>query len=263
MMGRDAHLDRVFYALSDRTRREILRLVARGSRTVGELAGPFEMSLAAVSKHIQVMEAAGLIRKERSGRVRRCSIDVGSLQEASSVIDEYGKFWSEQLSSLNDYLQDAGDIRSKEADMDVPVLVVRRTIRARRESVYNAWTNPDIMARWFYAGDDWSAKVQANPRVGGSYRVDMLTGSGSVYSHTGTYLEMRPPERLSFTWNSPSVKDTTVVLEFVDLGDATEIILTHSFLPTEKDRHDHSDGWIGCLSHLEQVLGVEGEAEQG
>ena len=71
---------------------------------------------------------------------------------------------------------------------------------------------------------------------------------------------MRPLERLSFTWNSPSVEDTTVVLEFVDLGDATEIILTHQFLPTAKDRQDHSDGWRGCLAHLEQILSAPGQA---
>lgn len=254
MKDREAKLDRIFSALSDTTRREILRLIARGPRTVSELAGPFDMSLAAISKHIKVMEAAGLINKERSGRVRRCSIDFDSLEKASNLIDEYGKFWSAQLSSLNDYLQDAGEISPKEAVMEIPVLVVRKTIRARRNSVYNAWINPDIMARWFFAGDDWSAKVEANPRVGGSYRVDMHAKNGEIYSHTGTYLEMQSPERLSFTWNSPSVKDTTVVLEFVDLGESTEIILTHSFLPTEKDRQDHDGGWMGCLNHLEQVL---------
>jgi uncharacterized protein YndB with AHSA1/START domain/DNA-binding transcriptional ArsR family regulator len=256
MKDRDAHLDRIFYALSDKTRREILRLVARGPRTVSELAGPFDMSLAAISKHIQVMESAGLINKARSGRVRRCSIDFDSLEEASGVIDEYGKFWSAQLSSLDDYLQDAGEISPKEAVMETPVLMIRKKIRARRESVYNAWTNPGVMAKWFYAGEDWSARVEANPRVGGSYRVDMLTKTGNVFSHTGTYLEVRPPERLSFTWNSPTVKDTTVVLEFIDLGEETEIVLTHRFLPTEKDRHDHNDGWMGCLTHLEQLLGV-------
>jgi uncharacterized protein YndB with AHSA1/START domain len=170
------------------------------------------------------------------------------------VIDQYGKFWSEQLSALNDYMQDAGNILPKETVMETPVLVIRKTIRARRESVYNAWTNPDVMARWFYAGEDWSAKVEANPRVGGSYRVDMYTKAGNVISHTGTYLEMNAPERLRFTWNSPTVKDTTVDLEFVDLGNATEIILTHHYLPTEKDRKDHDDGWKGCLAHLEALL---------
>jgi len=101
------HVDRAFHALSDQTRRAILyRLAtgggggASGSLTVGHLAAPFEMSLAAVSKHIQVLVDAGLVSKERDGRVRRCAMNFDGLRDATEVVRWFQKFWGDQLDSL-------------------------------------------------------------------------------------------------------------------------------------------------------------------
>jgi DNA-binding transcriptional ArsR family regulator len=98
-------LDAVFSALADPTRREILaRLADDGDATVTELAEPFDMSLAAVSKHLGVLEEAGLLTRQKSGRVRNCRLVSEPLQPALRWIVEYGAFWEEQFDSLERYL---------------------------------------------------------------------------------------------------------------------------------------------------------------
>ncbi|MGI9498512.1 MAG: ArsR/SmtB family transcription factor [Geminicoccaceae bacterium] len=86
-------LDRVFFALSDSTRREILERLGDGPLLVSELAAPFDISLQAVSRHIQVLVRAGLVRQERTGRINRCSLDVGPVFAAAVWINQYSEYW--------------------------------------------------------------------------------------------------------------------------------------------------------------------------
>src|SRR6185295_616410 len=86
----------VFHALGDATRRQMLRDLARGERTVSELAEPFAMSLAAASKHIKVLEGAGLIRREVRGRAHLCRLDPGPLESAHEWLGFYERFWTER-----------------------------------------------------------------------------------------------------------------------------------------------------------------------
>jgi DNA-binding transcriptional ArsR family regulator len=102
-----AALDSVFSALGDGTRRGILARLAEGESSVGELAAPYEMSLPAISKHLRVLEHAGLIRKEKDGRVIRCSLDAEGLREAADWIAEYRRFWEGQFDRLARYLENA------------------------------------------------------------------------------------------------------------------------------------------------------------
>ncbi len=104
----DEHLDGVFSALGDRTRRAILGRLAVSPGTVTELAEPFEMSLPAVSKHLRVLVDAGLIQKERDGRLHRCSLEPGSLRPANDWIQQYRQFWEESFDSLEGYLEGMG-----------------------------------------------------------------------------------------------------------------------------------------------------------
>jgi DNA-binding transcriptional ArsR family regulator len=100
MVKRSSGLDETFSALADPTRRKILVSLAGEDRTVGELAKPFDMSLPAISKHLSVLERAGLITREREGRVRRCHLEREPLSDALEWIAEYGRFWEESLDSL-------------------------------------------------------------------------------------------------------------------------------------------------------------------
>ena len=98
-------LDRIFRALSDPTRRAILHRLAEGDAPVSELAAPFDMSLPAFTKHLNVLRRAGLLETEKSGRVRRCHIDHRPLQQVADWIAEYRQFWDTRLDRLDDYFK--------------------------------------------------------------------------------------------------------------------------------------------------------------
>ncbi len=101
-------LDRVFSALSDSTRRAILARLALGPSTVMELAEPFEISLPAVSKHLKVLERAGLLAREIDGRVHHCQLMAAPMESAASWMERYREFWERQLDALSGYLNAPG-----------------------------------------------------------------------------------------------------------------------------------------------------------
>ena len=93
-------LDAVFHALGDATRRQMLRSLSAGERTVTQLAEPFDMSLAAASKHIRALEGAGLIRREVRGRTHVCYLNAAPLSEADKWLRFYERFWNSRLNEL-------------------------------------------------------------------------------------------------------------------------------------------------------------------
>src|SRR5688500_5249404 len=104
--SRSDHLDHVFRALAHPARREILRRIARKEHTVTELAAPFDMSLEAVSKHIQVLERARLLRRTRSGRVHRCRLGPAPLRDVAKVLTELAGLWNKRLDALENLLEE-------------------------------------------------------------------------------------------------------------------------------------------------------------
>jgi DNA-binding transcriptional ArsR family regulator len=105
-------MNSIFHALGDATRRQMIRELADGERTVSELAEPFSMSLAAASKHIKVLESAGLIRREVRGRTHLCRLDPGPLASAHEWLSFYERFWTSRLDVLEQLLR-AEDEASK------------------------------------------------------------------------------------------------------------------------------------------------------
>ena len=97
-------LSRTFAALADPTRRAILARLADGAATVGELAAPFDMTFAAVSKHLRVLEAAGLVSRGREAQYRPARLDARPLAAASRWISDYERFWQDSLGALDHYL---------------------------------------------------------------------------------------------------------------------------------------------------------------
>jgi DNA-binding transcriptional ArsR family regulator len=104
MVNRQAELDRTFGALSDPTRRAIVATLAEGECTIGELAAPLPMSLVAVSKHVSVLERAGLLTRTRVGRAQVCRLAAGPLADAVGWLDGYRQFWTGRVDSLERYL---------------------------------------------------------------------------------------------------------------------------------------------------------------
>jgi len=97
-------LSATFAALADPTRRAILARLALGETTVGELAEPFAMSLPAVSKHLKVLERAGLISRGRTAQWRPCRLEAGPLKDLSGWLEHYRRFWDESFDRLDEYL---------------------------------------------------------------------------------------------------------------------------------------------------------------
>jgi DNA-binding transcriptional ArsR family regulator len=104
--GGDDALDQVFRALADRTRRDLLARLAAGPARITDLAEPYPMSLAAVSKHIRVLESANLIQRTVDGRVHRCALSAEPLRDAVGWLEHYRGFWTDQLDALARYVED-------------------------------------------------------------------------------------------------------------------------------------------------------------
>jgi DNA-binding transcriptional ArsR family regulator len=100
------HLSLTLSALADPTRRGILAQLAEGEATVGELAAPYDMSLAAVSKHLKVLEKAGLISRGKEAQWRPCRLEAEPLREVAGWVEGYRRFWTESLDRLETYLED-------------------------------------------------------------------------------------------------------------------------------------------------------------
>lgn len=118
-------LDRVFFALSDPVRRAILERLDEQALLVSELAAPFDISLQAVSRHIQVLVRAGLVRQERTGRISRCSLDAGPVYAAAVWLNRYSKYWQDQFNLLAASLEEIADRRAPKR---------RSGVRAKRPS---------------------------------------------------------------------------------------------------------------------------------
>jgi DNA-binding transcriptional ArsR family regulator len=106
-------LDRTFAALADPTRRRILANLAEGERCVTALAAPHRMSLPAISKHLRVLEKAGLIRRKRQGRRHQLKLEAAPMQQAQQWIEEYRRFWEQSFDRLDEYLK---QLQAREKD---------------------------------------------------------------------------------------------------------------------------------------------------
>ena len=124
----EARIDRVFFALSDPVRRKILEQLGEESKLVSELAAPFDISLQAVSRHIQMLVRAGLVKQERTGRVSRCSLVAGPIFAVAVWINRYSKYWQEQFDMLAAALEEIEENQPRKRDGG-------RTRRTRRKRI--------------------------------------------------------------------------------------------------------------------------------
>ncbi|MEE8105082.1 MAG: metalloregulator ArsR/SmtB family transcription factor [Planctomycetota bacterium] len=104
--GAEVELDRVFGALSDPTRRGMLAQLSEGETNVSALAAPYDVSQPAISKHLRVLERAGLIRRTRRGREHHIKVDPRPIEEARGWIATYAKYWQRQFDAVDEYLQE-------------------------------------------------------------------------------------------------------------------------------------------------------------
>ena len=113
MLNQDAHLDLMFQALADPTRRQIVQRLSQGSASVSELAAPLPMSLPAVVQHLQVLEQSGLVKTEKVGRTRTCTLDTGSLSQVEKWINDRRVGWQRRFDRLGAFLDAADETEDK------------------------------------------------------------------------------------------------------------------------------------------------------
>lgn len=139
-------------------------------------------------------------------------------------------------------------------------LRLERTIAAPPEKVFEAWTRPEVMSRWFAPSDEYQAVVTAlEPQPGGRFRVEMRHRGGNVHSAGGTFREVRSPERLVFSWaweDKPEHGETLVTVAISKDGEHTKLVLLHEKLVSAASRDAHEQGWIGCLGRLPAAVGA-------
>lgn len=138
-------------------------------------------------------------------------------------------------------------------------LVIRRKLVAKRERVWQAFTEVSEVAQWSHPADMSTRDFTADVRVGGSFRLTMVKPDGEEYIGKGFYREITPPEKLVYTWtweeDTPQEeRETLLTIELRDLGDETELTLTHENLRSVESRDGHVQGWNEFLDNLGRHL---------
>ena len=138
-------------------------------------------------------------------------------------------------------------------------LVVRRTIQASAARVFDAWTQPEQLRRWWGPRPVTCSAAELDLRVGGMYRIANKLPDGSVLWISGTFEIVEPPHRLVYTWEierkaSLSPERSRVTVRFEPRDKATEVIVVHEHIDTNTTRVDHEKGWTGCLENLEALF---------
>lgn len=138
-------------------------------------------------------------------------------------------------------------------------LQLTRHFRASRAKVFEAWTSLEMLKKWFAgdAGLDRVVALEADIRPGGTFRVTMNC-SGGIHIACGTYQEITPIDRLSFThqWETRERVETLVTLEFTDKDGGTELVLTQTGFSDPQEAKGHSVGWTNALDNLEQLISI-------
>ena len=272
-------LSATFAALADPTRRAILARLLRGEASVIELAEPFKMSLPAISKHLKVLERAGLITRTRDAQWRPCRLKAGPLKDVADWVEHYRDFWEQSFDRLDDYLR---EVKAKEKrhgrkrDSSVTKsaergLVITRVFDAPRELVWRAWTEPAHAMRWWGPKGFTAPVIKIDLRVGGKYLYCMRSPDGKDYWSTGVYREIVPMERLVMTdsfadadgnvvpashYGMPGdwPRELLVTVTFEDDGGKTKMTLQHVGLPEGEMSEQAGAGWNESFDKLAEEL---------
>jgi uncharacterized protein YndB with AHSA1/START domain len=139
-------------------------------------------------------------------------------------------------------------------------LEIKRHIKAPRDRVYAAWTDPAQLKQWFGPEKVQTRELIADARVGGKFRWDLTTSEGEKMTCCGEYRELQPDKKIVFTWQWEDDETwenyiSVVTIELADADGGTELRLMHEQLPSEQSRDGHMGGWNSALDKLEKFLG--------
>jgi uncharacterized protein YndB with AHSA1/START domain len=143
---------------------------------------------------------------------------------------------------------------------DKASLEIKRVIKAPRDRVYAAWTDPVQLRQWFGPENVQTRNLVADVRMGGKFQWDLTNPEGEEMTVAGEYRELQPGRKVVFTWKWQDDEDwerheSIVTVEFSDCDGGTEVRLTHESLPSKESRDRHSEGWASLLKKLEKFVG--------
>ena len=230
----DDPLSVTFAALADPTRRAILARLADGEATVNELAEPFDISLQAVSKHLKVLERAGLITRGQNAQYRPCRLEAAPLDGAVDWIERHRQVWKDRFDQLEQHLRDIQRPQKETPHMsdtstNLGEVTYTRVYDAPRELVFRCMIEPEHLTHfWGPVGVSTPIEnITVDPRPGGVFETIMVNDdTGEEYPSRGVFVEVVEPERL--VWTEPDVEGgMTTSSTFTDLGDGKTEVFVH------------------------------------
>jgi uncharacterized protein YndB with AHSA1/START domain/DNA-binding transcriptional ArsR family regulator len=244
-----------FKALAHPLRRDIVERLSGGAATVGAVTRDFGVSKPTISRHLKMLEEARVVRRVVDGRTHRLALRPEALAEASDWIESQRQRWERLFDVVGEYLEE----QKERTLIEQAGYVVRieRTFTASAEDVFEAWTSPEVMRRWFHPAADWDTpEAEVDLRVGGAVRVVMRRPDGKQAEAQGEYTLIDRPHRLVMTWtfNDDPSNEQLIELSFSESEGTTTVLMVNSGISTEARRDSEDEGWRGCLDELERVL---------
>lgn len=256
-------LDDVFAALAHPIRRAIIERLAEGECTVGELAQPHNVSLPAISQHLRALEEVGLLEQTHTGRVRRCALKAAPLSAAFSWIVQYRIFWEDMLDDIGEKVEGRGTTMiATKAKSKTTTGTVRliRVFKTPRERVFNAFLDPDALAKWLPPNGYTAHVYKFEPKVGGSHRMSFSSlDKKDTHFFGGKYLEIKPNERLRYTdkfeSDNPEMQgEMRVTVTFKDVPGGTEVKIVQEGVPRLIPIEGAMLGWSQSLENLARLV---------
>jgi len=244
-----------FKALAHPLRRDIVERLSSGVATVGEVTRDFGVSKPTISRHLKLLEEAGLVSRAIDGRTHRLVLRPQALAETSDWIERQRERWQRLFDVVGDYIEEQKGATVNEESGHV--VRIERTFTASAEAVFAAWTSPEVMRRWFHCAPDWETpQAEVDLRVGGKVRVVMRRPDGTEAGAQGQYTLVDRPHRLMMNWtfdDDPS-NEQLIELSFSESEGLTTVLLVNSGISTDERRKAQDVGWQGCLAELERAL---------
>lgn len=255
-------LDDVFAALAHPIRRAIIERLAEGECTVGELATPHNVSPPAISQHLRALEEVGLLEQTPTGRMRRCALKAAPLSAAFSWIVRYRILWEDMLDDIGEKVEGGTTMTETKVKGKKTAGTVRltRIFKAPRERVFNAFLDPDALAKWIPPNGYTAHVYEFEPKVGGTHRMSFSSlDKTDTHFFGGTYLEIKPNERLRYTdtfeTDDPEMQgEMRVTVTFRDVPGGTEVRIAQEGLPRVIPIEGAMQGWIQSLENLARLV---------